>query len=226
MRALLDLLVPPRCDGCGVVAPPPWCDTCDEVARAARPGTPCDRCAGPDAPDHACWAADAPVARTVALTRWRDPVARAVLRAKLAGRGEVFRALGPRLAAAVTEVPDVVVAVPTDPRRARQRGRDHAAVLGGSVAAALDRPLVRPLRVGRRREDRGQVGHAVTTLAADAFVASRRATTVEGRHVLLVDDVLTTGATAVAAAHVLRGLGATGVDLAVVARAGRHPLGS
>ncbi len=166
------------------------------------------------------------MAGVVALTAWRDPVARAVLHAKLEGRAEVFAALGPRLAALVGKPPDVVVAVPTDRRRVRERGADHTRVLAAAVGAALRRPVVRALRVGTPMPDRGRavVGERAR-VPVDAFVPTRRAAGLVGADVLLVDDVVTTGGTVVAAARSLREEGVAEVAAAVVARAGGHVLG-
>lgn len=226
MRALVDLLVPPLCDGCDAVAVPPWCSACDEVAQRLRPSPPCPRCAGPDVDGHACWSPGAPISGVLAYTRWRDPIARAVVHAKLAGRAEVFRDVAPRLADLIATVPDVVVPVPTDRRRARQRGVDHTRVLARAVAGVLSVPAVRALRVGRSLPDRGAVAvRDRPGLPPDAVVLASAATTVAGCTVLLVDDLVTTGATLAACGAALREAGAVRVDGLVIARAGEHPLG-
>lgn len=225
VRALVDLLVPPLCDGCGVRALPPWCATCDAEARRLRPRAPCRRCAGGDRPGHACWVPGTPVAAMTALSTWTGPVARTVLHAKLAGRSEVLRALGHRVAALVTAQPDVVVPVPTVRRRVRRRGLDHTRVLAAAVADALLVPMVPALRTGRPVPDRGAATDRRQPLPPDAFVATTAARSVRGRSVLLVDDVATTGATLATAARSLVGHGPRDVAAAVVARAGAHELG-
>ena len=75
MASLLDLVAPPRCAGCGVRAPLPWCDACrDEAAGLRDPGT-CRRCAGECPPrDPACPLRGVGVARTIADLHGQDTV--------------------------------------------------------------------------------------------------------------------------------------------------------
>ena len=84
----------------------------------------------------------------------------------------------------------------------------------------------RALRTGVRVPDRGAAAqrHRLAPLPPDAFVPARRAGEVAGRSVLLVDDVVTTGATLAAAARVLAVCGVAGCSAAVVARAGAQAL--
>lgn len=166
-----------------------------------------------------------PISATVAIGTWTGPVARTVLHAKLAGRREVLEELGTALARLVATPPDVVVPVPTDPRRARRRGLDHTRVLAGAVAAGLRVPRVVALRTGVRVADRGAAGPGRRApLPGGAFTATRAAARVRGASVLLVDDVVTTGATLAAAARALAAAGTGSCAAAVVARAGAHAL--
>jgi predicted amidophosphoribosyltransferase len=232
MRSLLNLLVPSCCDGCGARADPPWCAACAAVARSLRPDRPCGRCAGPDVAGHACWDRGTPIDATIAVTRWTGVVAAAITQAKLAGRAEVFAALGIELAAVVHRASvrvDVIVPVPTDPRRARQRGTDHTLILARAIAGCLGVPAVRAARVHGRLPDRG-LQHSSNAAPAGrdrrvGRVVVPHPASVAGAHVLLVDDLVTTGVTLVQSADPVRRAGAARITAAVIARAGIHTLG-
>lgn len=106
---------------------------------------------------------------------------------------------------------DAVTWVTSVPARVRQRGIDHARAVAAVVADAVDAPLLRLLDVGPG------------SMHAEQY----RATMVlPGSDIVLVDDVLTTGATAWRAAAALRDAGAGDVVLVTLARAGGHPLGA
>lgn len=110
---------------------------------------------------------------------------------------------------------DVVTWAPTTGARRRARGFDHAEILAREVGAALDRPLVGLLR---REGSAPQTGRArAERIGGPRFVVPDPAR-VAGRSILVVDDVVTTGATLTAAAAALRGAGAAGVAGAAVAR--------
>lgn len=161
---------------------------------------------------HGCWPPTAPIATTRVATDYRGPVAAAVVAAKVGGATAAWPGLARRLAEHLERDPpavDAVTWVATAPVRARRRGADHAAVLAHAVGAAIDVPAVRLLRWER---DRRGGEH------------QRAAARLPGTAVLLVDDVLTTGATAAGAARALLDAGAGEVHLAVLARAGDHPL--
>lgn len=229
VRALVDLLVPPCCDGCGRPAQPPWCAACHrEVVRARPPGA-CRLCADGDGPGHRCWRPPAPVDGLVVVGPWRGGVARAVTRAKLEGRTEVLVAAGAVLGgevAAAGEIVDVVVAVPSDRRRVRLRGGDHTRALARGVVARLDTPLATPFARVRGTPDRVAAGGR-TTMGAGGAPTPRvvRPSAVRGRRVLLVDDVVTTGTTLGGAAGALTDAGAVAVVGAAVGRALGHVLG-
>jgi ComF family protein len=149
-----------------------------------------------------------------------NPLARAVRALKFHGQLAVARSLGRAMASLASAEPGaVVVPVPLHVDRLRERGYDQAALLARELARATGLPLaVRALR-------RIQPTPAQTALDAaarrsnlrGAFASSERA---PARTIVLVDDVLTTGATVDACARALRRAGAARV---VVVTVGRTP---
>jgi len=207
---MLDLLIAPRCLACRSRARPPLCPSCRRSARARARG--CRRCAGLTAGAHGCWPADAPITTTVVAHDYRGALATAIVAAKVGGARAAWpglaRPLAERLAVEDPEV-DVVTWVTTAATRVRERGTDHAEVIARDVAGHLGLPVLRLLDARARRGGGDRYRGVLPLPATD---------------VLLVDDVLTTGATALAAARALARAGAGRVVVGVIARAGDHPL--
>lgn len=110
----------------------------------------------------------------------------------------------------------VVTHVPTAPQRVRQRGYDQAALIAKSLARQLGLPYLPLLvRSGTQRQ-LGQHRDVRKQQMTDAFRVATNPM-LAGKHILLVDDVLTTGATCESAARVLRHAGAKRVSAAVFA---------
>lgn len=164
---------------------------------------------------------------TVVAFRYVDVVATAIATAKARGVWSVWEPFGEELAQAVRAAAvrriDAVTWVPSDARRLRERGADHAAILGRSVAGSLDRPAVQMLDARPGRADQASLPSARRrALPVGTFRARGE---LHGARVLLVDDVLTTGATVREAVRALTVAGAAPVRVAVIARAGGHDLG-
>jgi ComF family protein len=161
-----------------------------------------------------------------AFAYYGGAVETALHKLKYGGRGDLAAPLGHllRRAARASNVrADAVVPVPLHPRRLVTRGYNQSALLGAEVASELRAPLdTRSLTRVRHtaqqiRLDRG----ARLANVADAFrVTSCRR--LEGCRVVLVDDVVTTGATVAACARALRDAGVASVHALVVACAERE----
>lgn len=231
-HALLDLLLPPSCLGCRsrlvavdphvvlcapcrlrLVPPPaPRCPRCDHPLGTRRDGPhPCRECQG--------WPGVLEEARTAATL---NAVAQRLVHAlKYEGWR---RAAGPMALAMAARIEDpdpelLLVPVPTTAQRLRKRGYNQAGVLAHTLSRHIGRPCTEALErrgtgpsqvalhPSQRRTNVNHVFHA----SIDPLVA--------GRPVLLVDDVITTGATACAAARVLGEAGASRVTLIAFARA-------
>jgi ComF family protein len=115
---------------------------------------------------------------------------------------------------------DLVTWVPVHPRRRRDRGFDQAEELARSMAAALGLPVART--VARVTATTAQHGlgqrDRLANLAGAFVVPSGDIRSVAGRWPILVDDIVTTGATLSACASALRTAGAIGVSAIAVAR--------
>ncbi len=235
--AVLDLVYPALCPACGVALGvarrDPLCGAC--WAGVTRIGPPsCARCGLPFltfGDDGARWpgglcagcAAEPPAydyARAAAI--YAGPLREAVHALKFERR----RALAAPLADLIAEqclagLPapvDALVPVPLGPARERERGFNQATLLAERLATAVAAP-VRPRWLTRARPTQPQsdLGAAERRLnVRNAFAAS---TAVAGRHVIVVDDVLTTGATAADCARALKAAGARMVGVLAVARA-------
>jgi ComF family protein len=148
-------------------------------------------------------------------------LATAIRRLKFADRAE----LAPRLALLVRPLMAqrpgaLIVPVPLSPRRLRQRGYDQAALLARAARPARGRVLQGLLR---RVRDTPPVAHlplAERARAVRGAFAVRPAGLgrLEGRDLVLFDDVVTTGATADACARALKQAGARRVDVIALAR--------
>jgi ComF family protein len=194
--ALLDLVYPPRCTHCGRIDTP-WCARClsllnDHPIQARR------RVLSP--------------ALTVYITGVHDDLLRDAVHALKYNRAHSVAAPLAARAAAVMQrahVPfDILIPVPLAQSRLRERGYNQSQVIGSHMAKIMHTPLV-VSSLQRTRSTASQVGLSVVQRREnvhDAFRADSQS--LDGRIVLLLDDVLTSGATMQACAAALYQAGA------------------
>lgn len=230
--AVLDIVLPPLCMACRepVSAPGRLCGPCwgqaDFIAppQCATCGLPFDYDLGPGAVCAPCAAAPPAFDRARAVLRYGDVARRLVAGFKYADRTHLAVWLAAWLAragAALLDDADLLVPVPLHRRRLVVRRFNQSAMLARALSkacgaaapvGALVRHRATPAQAGLDRARRAR-----NVAGAFRVPAGERAG-LAGRRVVLVDDVLTTGATAQACARVLRRAGAARIDVLTLAR--------
>lgn len=172
-------------------------------------------------------------ASTLTSSKDRDPahvaafvyggaIARAIVRLKFEGRPDLARPLANALLLTVRVTPlraDIVIPVPLYPHRLVERGFNQAALLAAPVARELGARFL-PMGLERSRDTGHQAALDRAARGTNVLAAfrARRPESLCGQHVLLVDDVRTSGATLEACGDALLSVGAKEVRTLVLAQ--------
>lgn len=212
IQTLLNLLYPPKCPFCG-------------KAGANTAGGPCSHCQNAD-----FWLEGAQAvvsgesfARCACTVWYQMPVRNAVLQFKFSGRKGYAKAYGTVLAKTIrTYLPgsyDRISWVPVSPDTLKRRGYDQAQLLAQEAAKALGQTALPLLEKTGKNQPQSSLAHGNQRQANVAGVYTvPHSVEVAGQRVLLIDDILTTGATLNEAARTLRQAGATQVVAATLCR--------
>ncbi len=236
--ALFDLLLPPACPLCRTESPGlphgSLCPECLSDIPLLGPSR-CPRCALPypatDGSAHlceACLRSEPPFASVAAAGIYGGALRRAVHRFKYEGGVDLDRPLSALLARALLPTlcgvrPDLIVPVPLHRARLRERTYNQALLLARGVARQTGIDLAPRLleRILPTLSQQGLSSRQRRRNLRGAFALREK---LDGERIVLIDDVLTTGATAHACSRVLLEGGAGEVVVAVLARAPRHLL--
>jgi ComF family protein len=209
----LDLALPASCAGCRREGTP-LCGECLPALDArleAQPGVPIGLPA--DLP--------APLLQLEWCAPFTGVTRRALHAIKYDGERRLARPLGAAVArrwARAGAAGDVLVPVPASPDRVRDRGYDQAALIAGAAGRRLGFPVMHALERTRATTAQFDLDRAARATNLGGAFAVRDSAGIAGRWVVLLDDVVTTGATLAACAVALLDAGAMAVSAVAVAR--------
>ncbi len=235
MQTLVQMVYPPRCLACGGLVETDFglCGTCWRDTPFIS-GLSCDLCGVPlpgqsDRAEHCddCLSIARPWRHGRAALVYRDRGRRMVLALKHGDRHDIARPAAKwmaRVTRGLIRDNMLAVPVPLHVRRHLKRRYNQSALLAEALARdlglgwcpdALERVRPTPSLEGKSREER------FTALDGMIRVSDWRRPMIEGRPVLIVDDVMTSGATLAAASEACLAAGATEVCVSVLARAAK-----
>ena len=232
IKGFFDLLFPPACPLCHCTLQPgttlPFCPSCSAEINPLPAGC-CSRCALPFSAENSSAHLCEPCSRSLppylsvhSVGIYDAGLRKAVHHFKYEGGHYLDRDLGALLGHELEDIPapDLIVPVPLHASRLRERTYNQSILLAHELGKQISRPVVTTLlsRVRNTPQQQGLRAKERTKNLRGAFACHQ---SVRGKHVLLVDDVMTTGATATACSQALLDSGAAEVRVAVVGRAGR-----
>lgn len=227
VRGLLEFIWPPRADcvlcqaDLGEESDSPVCPVCWDGMTFAPGLRRCSECARPMAGAGSICSgcvAGAAFGKVWALGPHIGPLREAIHHLKFGGREDLALMLGERLGAEIKAPYDFLVPVPLHRSRLRERGYNQAELVALGMRKIQNIPVsARTLVRLRDTGHQAKLDRASRHRNLDGAFGMRGPIPWRGKSILLVDDVLTTGATASAVAQLLRASGAAAVNLAVLA---------
>lgn len=214
---LLSIVAPHHCFGCGESGAP-LCDNC-KYDIVSEPFLSCVACGvGLAGTTGLCRACKVPYERAWCVADRRDHLQKLIGAYKFSNARDAHRSLADLLHAYLPELPvhTTIVPVPTVSSHIRQRGYDHTLLIARRLSRLRNLPITTNLHRVTSTKQRGTGRRQRIEQAKTAFAC--RQTVDSERIYLLIDDVITTGATVKYAAQALRDAGANTVWVASISR--------
>ena len=221
----LDLLFPPECGGCDKTGSR-WCEDCQKKIKILD-GIVCDVCGLPQEQVGVCKTCLADRPHFHALRAWtvfEEPIQHALHKLKYRKDVSLGDALAFQMVSFVEKLNwkiDMILPTPLGMQRMKDRGYNQAAMVAKPLAMALQVEYV-PEQLTRKKETRTQVGLTKVERKKNVEGAFQASAKVKRKHIVVMDDVSTTGSTLSSVAECLYSAGAENVYALTVARALQH----
>jgi competence protein ComFC len=221
----LDLLFPPLCGGCDKSGSR-WCEDCQKKVKILD-GIVCDICGLPQEHVGICKTclADRPHFR--ALRAWaifENPIQNALHKLKYRKDISMGDAIAFQMLSFIQKLNwqiDMIIPTPLGKQRMKERGYNQVAMIAKPLSVALQVEYA-PNQLTRKKETRSQVGLTKVERKKNVEGAFQAGASVKRKHIVVMDDVSTTGSTLSSIAEALYSGGAETVHALTVARALAH----
>lgn len=226
IKSGIDFILPPICLGCHKEINSGFlCPSCNDQITNTWLGV-CVKCGYPLGYNENCPHCRTQIIlpRTRALGFYKPPLQPLIFALKYEGKKSLAKILGRALAGLLNSDPmlrqaDALIPIPLHPARQRERGFNQASLLGLEIAQLTGIPIVNALRRKKNTKSQTQLLMKERILnMQDAFKLEDH-TPIVNQQVVLIDDVMTSGATINSAAQILLQAGAGAVYGLVIARA-------
>jgi len=226
IKSIIDFIFPPLCLGCNQEIDSGFlCANCSKQIFNAYLGV-CAKCGYPVGYNERCQHCKTGMVlpRTRALGYYTPPLLPLIHALKYEGKKSLVKILGRALAGLLNSDPilrkaDAIVPIPLHPARERERGFNQAFLLGLEIAQLTGIPLVNVLKRKKNTKSQTQLVTEERILNMQGAFSLKDQRIVNNQKIVLIDDVITSGATINSAAQTLLSAGAGAVYGLVIARA-------
>lgn len=225
IRSIIEHLLPSQpCLLCGAMSHDGvWCAACDaDLPRLS--GAHCPVCALPSSMGDVCGRClqhPPHFEHTVAAFAYAFPIDKLIQALKFSEQLTLIKKLADALTDQIDTLPDAIIPMPLHPLRLRERGFNQSVLLGQRMAKHLAIPLLKNACT-RARNTRPQSALPFEERKKNLRQAFSCTANLSGKHIAIVDDVMTTGASINELAKTLRQAGATNISAWVIARTLPH----